>query len=152
MSNTRFLSTKTFGHALGLSCAFRQWRAQSHCRFLHGYALQFTFTFGCAQLDDKNWCMDFGALKPVKAMLELMYDHKTVIAEDDPLLPAFEALDKAKGCDLRITAKVGAEAFAAEAFGLVEKWLRSVEFYPRVWLVKVEVSEHGANSAIVTAE
>ena len=37
--------TKTYGHDLGLSCCFRQWGASSHCRFLHGYALSFSFTF-----------------------------------------------------------------------------------------------------------
>ena len=31
-----FLSTKTYGHDLGLSAAFRQWRAESHCRLIHG--------------------------------------------------------------------------------------------------------------------
>ena len=32
-------ATKTYGHDLGLSVAFRQWRADSHCRYLHGYAI-----------------------------------------------------------------------------------------------------------------
>jgi 6-pyruvoyltetrahydropterin/6-carboxytetrahydropterin synthase len=36
---------KTYGHELGLSACFRQHRAKSHCRFLHGYPLSFTFTF-----------------------------------------------------------------------------------------------------------
>ena len=25
--------------------AFRQWRADSHCRFMHGYSLEFEFVF-----------------------------------------------------------------------------------------------------------
>ena len=34
-----YKSTKTFGHNLGLSCAFRQWKADSHCHFIHVYAV-----------------------------------------------------------------------------------------------------------------
>ena len=34
-----YRSSKTYGHEIGLSAAFRQWRAQSHCRLIHGYAL-----------------------------------------------------------------------------------------------------------------
>lgn len=31
-----YQSTKTYGHDRGFSCAFRQWRADSHCRLIHG--------------------------------------------------------------------------------------------------------------------
>lgn len=40
-----YRSTKTYGHNAGLSCAFRQWKANSHCKYLHGYALSFKFVF-----------------------------------------------------------------------------------------------------------
>ena len=45
---------------------------------LHGYSLGFKFTFGCNELDNKNWAVDFGGLKP-KAWLEEQFDHKVVI-------------------------------------------------------------------------
>jgi 6-pyruvoyltetrahydropterin/6-carboxytetrahydropterin synthase len=38
-------ATKTYGDDLGLSVAFRQWRADSHCRYLHGYAIGVRLTF-----------------------------------------------------------------------------------------------------------
>ena len=47
---TRFLSSKKYGHERGLSAAFRQWRAVSHCRFMHGYSLEFEFVFGVLAL------------------------------------------------------------------------------------------------------
>ena len=56
---TRFLSSKKYGHERGLSAAFRQWRAVSHCRFMHGYSLEFEFVFGTHQLDENNWVVDF---------------------------------------------------------------------------------------------
>ena len=48
----KYTSTKTYGHNIGLSAVFRQPHADhSHCRFLHGYSLQFKFVFGCNELD-----------------------------------------------------------------------------------------------------
>ena len=73
----KYLSTKTYGHNIGLSAVFRQPHADhSHCRFLHGYSLAFKFTFGCDDLDHRNWCVDFGGLKPLKQWLEDSFDHK----------------------------------------------------------------------------
>ena len=46
---TRFLSSKKYGHDRGLSTAFRQWRADSHCRFMHGYSLEFN-CFRCRRI------------------------------------------------------------------------------------------------------
>jgi len=57
-----FRSTKTYNHNEGLSCCFRQWRADSHCKLLHGYALAFKFVFATRELDARNWCYDFGGL------------------------------------------------------------------------------------------
>ena len=51
MVNKRFYSGKTYSHATGHSCAFRQWRADSHCNLIHGYALQFELKFG-GELDE----------------------------------------------------------------------------------------------------
>ena len=80
-----YRSSKTFGHELGLSCAFRQWRADhSHCSKLHGYAISVHFEFESEELDARNWVMDFGGFKGVKQMLQDTFDHKVVIASDDP--------------------------------------------------------------------
>ena len=74
-----YYSTKTYGHNIGLSAVFRQPHADhSHCRFLHGYSLGFKFTFACSSLDNKNWAVDFGGLKPLKQWLEDTFDHKVV--------------------------------------------------------------------------
>ena len=72
-----YYSTKTYGHNIGLSAVFRQPHADhSHCKYLHGYSLAFKFTFGCSDLDNKNWAVDFGGLKPLKQWLEDSFDHK----------------------------------------------------------------------------
>lgn len=70
-----YFSSKTYGHERGLSCAFRQPTATSHCNMIHGYALSFQFTFGCGALDENNWVVDFGGLKELKEWLEFSFDH-----------------------------------------------------------------------------
>ena len=79
-----YQSTKTYGHEIGLSCAFRQWRAQSHCQLIHGYALSFKFIFESETLDFNNWVVDFGGLKPLKEKLQKQFDHTLLVAKDDP--------------------------------------------------------------------
>lgn len=143
-----FLSTKTFGHELGLSAAFRQWKAESHCRFLHGYALAVKFTFAGHELDCRNWVVDFGGLKSLKGILEDTFDHKTLIAQDDPLLPQFQQLAVLGALDLVVVEACGCEKFAQLIYEVTEQWLKDAGFSPRCWLVEVEVKEHGANSAI----
>lgn len=143
-----FLSTKKYGHEVGLSCAFRQWRADSHCNQLHGYALAFKFTFIAEELDHRNWVMDFGGLKELKKSLELMFDHKTVVAEDDPLLPLFKEMESQGLCSLTIMPNTGVEMFARAGYLLADDLLEREGLKPRVHVLEVEVFEHGANSAI----
>jgi len=143
-----YRSTKTYGQHEGLSCCFRQWQAtHSHCSLLHGYALGFRFVFATHTLDQHHWCLDFGSLKPVRAWLHEMFDHTVLIARNDPSLAAFEALAAQGLIALRVLDTVGCEAFADLAFRHVETFVQR-ETAGRVWVESVEVSEHGANSAI----
>jgi 6-pyruvoyltetrahydropterin/6-carboxytetrahydropterin synthase len=140
-------STKTYDHSEGLSCCFRQWRAQSHCRLVHGYALAFRFVFATRELDRCGWCFDFGGLKPVRAWLHEMFDHTMLVAADDPELPEFKRLEEKGLVDLRVLPKVGCEATAEFVFRHVARFVME-QTVGRVWLETVEVSEHGGNSAL----
>jgi len=141
-----FRSTKTYGHELGFSCAFRQWRANnSHCRFLHGYALSIKLEF-TGDLDERNWVMDFGGLRAVKLMLERTFDHTTIVAEDDPLFAEFVRLDNLGVINMVTMPHVGCERFAEWIGNWVTTWL--AKYKPDLTLLSVEVREHGANSAI----
>lgn len=140
-------STKTYGHEEGLSCCFRQWRAaHSHCRLLHGYALSFRLTFASANLDERNWCYDFGGLKPIKAWLHEMFDHTTLVAADDPDLPTFQLLASRGLAELRVLEAVGCEAIAQLTFNHASRFLVETTGI-RVTLEEVEVREHSGNSA-----
>lgn len=143
-----FQSTKTFGHEMGLSAAFRQWRADSHCNLIHGYALAIKITFASHYLDVRNWVVDFGSLKSLKGRLEDSFDHKLIVAEDDPMLPEFKRLDDLKLASVVVFPAVGCEKFAEIILEATEVWLYDAGYSPRCWVWSVEVSEHGANSAI----
>ena len=145
-----FYSTKTYGSQIGLSAVFRQPNADhSHCHLLHGSSLGFKFIFGCADLDDKNWAVDFGGLKPLKAWLEDMFDHKTVIDRDDPYLYKFAELENMGLAEITVLNGVGAEMFAYHAWKFANELIREVT-NGRCWCESCECSEHGANSAIYT--
>lgn len=148
-----FQSTKTYGHEEGLSCAFRQWRANhSHCQLLHGYALSFKFVFEADRLDERGWVMDFGGLKGLKQVLKDTFDHKVAVASDDPQRELFTRLHESGIADVLFFDKgVGVEKFAKEAWHLANIYLEDhyrdamVVFGLRV--VSCECAEHGANSA-----
>lgn len=147
-----YRSTKTYGHERGLSCAFRQWRADSHCRLLHGYSLGFKFIFEAEELDVRNWVVDFGSLASLKTILEDTFDHTTVLAEDDPLLAEFKHMESLGACRLVVLPAGGCERFAEYVYEVAEQWLKDAGYSPRVRLVSVEVMEHGSNSAIFSKE
>lgn len=147
---SKYRSTKTYPFSAGLSCAFRQWRANSHCRHLHGYALQFRFTFESEELDVRNWVMDFGGLQEVKGILTYYFDHKTLVAKDDPHIAWFQ-----KGAELGVINpiyldNVGCERVSELIFNVVKEWLK--EKHPWIRLVEVECAEHDGNSAIYTED
>ena len=147
-----FLSTKKYGHEIGMSACFRQWKAGSHCQFLHGYALAFKFIFETEKLNERNWVVDFGGLKSLKSILEQNFDHKTIVAEDDPHITWYMEGDRIGTMDVIVMPANGCEKFAEYVYVVAEQWLKDSGFSPRCRLVSVEVSEHGANSAIFVKE
>lgn len=145
-----YKSTKRYGHEIGLSACFRQWRAESHCNLLHGYALAVKFVFASNELDVRNWVVDFGSLKSLKGWLEDTFDHTLLVAEDDPKKSIFQMLQTEGLARVVEVPATGCEAFAELIFEATETWLLCNGYSPRVWLESVEVQEHGANSAIYT--
>lgn len=143
-----YISTKTYGHNIGLSAAFRQWRADSHCKYIHGYALQVRLEFISHELDERNWVVDFGSLKGFKTWLENTFDHKLLVAEDDPQRTRLAHLETYGLARIVVVPATGCEAFAKLIYECGEVWLKDNGYAPRVAMHRVEVSEHGANSAI----
>ena len=144
---TEFKSTKLFD---GYSVAFRQWRAKhSHCQYLHGYAMKFKVTF-MGQLDPLNWVCDFGSFKRngIKKHMAYLFDHTTIVAKDDPMLPHFKALAKHNLIQLRIFDDVGCEKFAKYVYEYINKKVQ-IETDGRVKVLKVESFEGGTNNSAI---
>ena len=131
----------------GYSTAFRQHKADSHCRFIHGYALRFKVWFD-GELDHRNWVVDFGCFKRngVKDWFKNMFDHTTIVATDDPAILLFEEMDKQGLIQLRIMEDVGCEKFAEYVFKYLNKKVKE-ETKDRVKVHKVQCWEHGENMA-----
>jgi 6-pyruvoyltetrahydropterin/6-carboxytetrahydropterin synthase len=141
-----FYSTKRYGHDLGLSVCFRQHHADSHCRYLHGYAVAFHFVFGCNELDERGWVVDFGGLKALRANLVRVFDHKVLVAEDDPYKDELTALAGLGLADVLVVPAIGIESFAKAAYDMAVEVLAEVR--PGAWVQSCECWEHEGNSAI----
>lgn len=142
----RFVSGKTYAHSTGHSCAFRQWRADSHCNLIHGYALQFELQFGSSNLDEKNWVVDFGGLKELKEWLKHMFDHTYLVAKDDPEMDTVLLLADRNLIDMRLVDAVGCERFAELTFDKASSIIAD-KYGDRCWVESVTVREHESNSA-----
>jgi len=148
-----FRSTKKFD---GFSTVFRQWKADgTHCRFLHGYDVEFRITFE-GELDERNWVWDFGGMKRAenkidgmspKEWMDYMFDHTFVVAEDDPFVESFMKMGEAGVAQVRVIPAVGAERFAEYVYTKVNEFVQK-ETDGRVRVVRVEFMENHKNSAI----
>jgi 6-pyruvoyltetrahydropterin/6-carboxytetrahydropterin synthase len=144
---SKFVSTKTYRH-LG-PVAYRQHMAESHCNLLHGYALTFHFEFECDTLDARNWCIDFGGLRPLKGLLEDWFDHTLLVAEDDPQKDLLREIGFAGLAKITWVAKTGCEGIAEFLYEYINtEYLQNVGEAERVWCSKVEVRETDSNMAM----
>ena len=147
MNPKNFKSTKRF---TGFPCTHRQWRAESHCKFVHGYSREFFFEFAAQELTKEGWVVDFGGLKQVKQFLDHTFDHTFLVAQDDPELETFKALDAKGTIMLRVLPNPGMEGTALFVYQEASKILESL-YGKRAWITKIEVRENEKNSAIFEA-
>jgi 6-pyruvoyltetrahydropterin/6-carboxytetrahydropterin synthase len=110
--------------------------------------LKVKFWFGTNDLDARNWVVDFGGLKNLKGWLEDTFDHKTLVAEDDPKRMYFKAMHQEGLLDMVEVPATGCEKFAEMIFEYAEQWIKDAGFGPRCTLLGVLVSEHEGNSAM----
>lgn len=146
MNPKNFKSTKRF---TGFPCTHRQWRAESHCRFVHGYSREFYFEFAANSLTKEGWVVDFGGLKDLKKWLEYTFDHTFLVAQDDPHLEDFKRLDKEGAIQLRVLPNPGMEGTAQYVYEEASKILKNL-YGDRAWITLVQVFENEKNSAIFT--
>lgn len=147
---TKYVSTKTYGDERGYAVAYRQWRADTHCNLIHGYALQFHIEFEADELDVRNWVVDYGSLRTFKDKLDEWFDHTLLVALDDPEIETFKLLGEKGLAKLVFVERTGCEGLASFLFEYLEEiWLPDNGYKPRVSVRRVEVRETGANMAYI---
>jgi 6-pyruvoyltetrahydropterin/6-carboxytetrahydropterin synthase len=143
---SKWVSTKEYKE-IG-PVAYRQYKADSHCRLIHGYALSFKFYFEGESLDVRNWICDYGSLKSLKEKLCDWFDHTLLVAEDDPEIETFKLLGEKKLAKLVFVERTGCEGLAKFLYDYVQEiWLPENGYAPRVRCLRVEVRETDANMA-----
>ena len=114
------MKNRSYKQFTGFSTAFRQWKADSHCRYVHGYAI-------------KKW-------------FKHTFDHTTIVAKDDPYLAYFQDAHDNDLIQLRIMDDVGCEKFAEYVFKHLDEKIKE-ETKNRVRVHKVQCWEHEDNMA-----
>ena len=82
-----------------------------------------------------------------KAWMDFMFDHTTIVAEDDPYLENFKEMWEDGIIQLRVIPATGAEQFAKYIYDKVNEFVLE-ETNNRVRVTQVEFKEHNKNSAI----
>jgi 6-pyruvoyltetrahydropterin/6-carboxytetrahydropterin synthase len=117
------------------------------------YHLEYGFE---GELDERNWVWDFGGMKRAngtiggmnpKVWMDHMFDHTTIIAEDDPQVEFFKVMHSKGLIQLRIIPAVGAEQFAKYIYEKLNTFIQE-ETEGRVKITRVEFMEHAKNTAI----
>ena len=144
----KYISTKTYKQIAPV--AYRQWKADSHCNKIHGYALSFYFEFEATTLDARNWVMDFGGLRPLKDKLEEWFDHTLLLALDDPNYNDIKKLGELGLAKITEVEKTGCEGIAEFLYEYVNTiFLPSYGEQDRIWCRRVEVRETDNNMAYI---
>jgi len=82
-----------------------------------------------------------------KAWMDYMFDHTTIVANDDPQLEFFKVMYAKELIQLRIIPATGAEQFAKFIFEKLNEFILE-ETEGRVKVAQVEFMEHNKNTAI----
>ena len=142
----KYTSSKRIGP---ISTGHRQWKHDGHCSYAHGYGRYVEFTFACKRTDHRGWVMDFGDLKDVKKWLEDEWDHRLLLAYDDPLLEDFVQLHEKGGVNLNVMSEgygPGIEDSCKYVYDKVNPIIKS-KTQGRVWVENVRIYEHEKNWA-----
>ena len=141
----KFKSTKRFGP---ISTGHRQWKHKGHCSYVHGYGRYVRLTFEASKLDERGWVMDFGDLKDIKRWIEAEWDHKVLIASDDPLLQQLKELESHGGILLNVLPDgyyPGIEESCRYLYDMLSPMIQK-KTNNRVEITRVEIWEHENNS------
>lgn len=150
MSENKYFSSKRFGP---ISTGHRQWKDNGHCAWAHGYGRIVEIIFWGSELDSRGWIVDFGDLRDVKKWLNDQWDHRILLAHDDPLIDQFKTLETLGGCNINIMPKEygpGIELSCKFVYDMVDEIINE-KTNGRCGVQQVRIWEHENNSAIYGA-
>lgn len=147
----RTVASKTFEHAEGLTCCYRNWGSSGKSRFLHGHKLHIRIIFEMITLDQDSRSIDSVDFEPIRSWLHETFDHTTCVAENDPSMGAFMRLHSSGVIDLRIMPSVGPERFAEMTWHRIQGWLKETDLINRMVIKTVEFKESEGFSAMYIA-
>lgn len=144
---SEYFVTKTWNPGKGYSCCFRNWKAAGHCSAIHGYDLIFATTFACEPeaLTKEGWVVDFGGLDPIKRAIENTFDHKMLVASDDPYKDEIMALGQFGVADIVELPAIGMEMFSGWLARISADHLYDIGRLGIVTIKHAVVYEHQAN-------
>ena len=132
-----------------ISTGHRQYKADSHCRWIHGYGRYIELKSARDKRDEKGWVYDFGNLKWFKKWLEEQWDHKVLVAHDDPALLRLRELEKEDIVKLNVIPEgygPGIEDSCKYVFDYANPEIIN-QTQGRVWIERVRIWEHENNYA-----
>ena len=144
----KYVSTKTYKQVGPV--AYRQWRAESHCNMIHGYALSFHLELETETMEVRNSVMQYVTLSPLKDKLEEWFDHTLLVALDDPERELMLSLGKSGIAKITEVENTGCEGLATFLYEYVNTiFLKDYGEQDRIWCSKVEVRETDSNMAMI---
>ncbi|MEM9160667.1 MAG: 6-carboxytetrahydropterin synthase [Verrucomicrobiota bacterium] len=129
--------------------AHRQHMHEGHCAFIHGHNWSFTFVFGCRELDECGFVLDFGKLKGIKRWIDDNLDHACLFNEDDPMRERFMEMKDELGRPVfksYVLDRCSSEGLAKHLYDVATPIVRD-QTEGRAFIVSVNVTEDAKNSA-----
>lgn len=125
--------------------AHRQFRHAGRCAFLHGHNWDIEIEFGCRELDERGFVVDFGGLGFLREWIDQNLDHACLFAKADP---EREGLLRDYGRLFRplVIESVSTEGIARFLFETFDPMVRR-EFGNRAWIRQLILHEDTKNTA-----
>lgn len=144
---SRFFTTHRYAP---ISTGHRNWQESGKCAWTHGHGRIVEITFGASELDNRGTSVSNNDLGVIENWLKNEWDHRILIAHDDPLLPEFNALHELGGINLNIMHSPygpSVEQSSTYVFDKVDHIIKEIT-NNRCWVQLVQIWEH-YNTAIM---
>ena len=132
------------------STGHRVYQHESKCAHLHGHNYRIHFYCEAPQLDSVGRVIDFSDIKTYLCnWLEDEWDHRLLLAYDDPLLEDFKQLHEKGGVNLNVMPEgygPGIEDSCKYIYDKITPMI-ALKTFGRAWIENIRIYEHENNWA-----